>query len=188
MGAGGLLPVLASPLPVPCLPACLAAAQSRRAQADPCLSAHVPTLLHESAWPPRSGVAKERKVFMDLMRNEIDRVNTVLAKSGEGARGCMLGCVGGAAGFPGSVSSALCSGFWVPGGGAAAPCLCSRFWVLGSVGSGFCGFWATHTTHGCLPPLPSPVPAAPWLGLRCIRAPLRCNGARRIAGPARAAV
>lgn len=32
----------------------------------------------------RSGVAKERKVFMDLMRNEIDRVNTVLSKSGEG--------------------------------------------------------------------------------------------------------
>ncbi|KAF5830338.1 LETM1-like protein-domain-containing protein [Dunaliella salina] len=31
-----------------------------------------------------SGVAKERKVFMDLMRNEIDRVNTVLAKSGQG--------------------------------------------------------------------------------------------------------
>jgi len=32
-----------------------------------------------------SGVAKERKVFMDLMRNEIDRVNTVLSKSGQGS-------------------------------------------------------------------------------------------------------
>jgi len=39
--------------------------------------------------PARSGVAKERKVFMDLMRNEIDRVNTVLAQSGQG--GCRDG-------------------------------------------------------------------------------------------------
>ena len=33
--------------------------------------------------PVPSGVAKERKVFMDLMRNEIDRVNTVLSQSSE---------------------------------------------------------------------------------------------------------
>lgn len=37
----------------------------------------------------RSGVAKERKVFMDLMRNEIDRVNTVLSKSGQGEPTCL---------------------------------------------------------------------------------------------------
>lgn len=38
-----------------------------------------------------SGVAKERSLFMDLMRNEIDRVNKQLAeKSG----GCWCGCEG----------------------------------------------------------------------------------------------
>jgi len=43
--------------------------------------------MHMPSTPSRSGVAKERKVFMDLMRNEIDRVNTVLAKSEGGSRG-----------------------------------------------------------------------------------------------------